>query len=77
MFQGYIPHYSGRKNALNRWDHVVGYSSVCSLEKFSLWIIDLGPEGGRKGGFIVAEGTPEELAANPDSVTGRYLREML
>ena len=41
------------------------------------WVIDLGPEGGRKGGFIVAEGTPEELATNPDSVTGRYLREML
>ncbi|HEX7150500.1 MAG TPA: excinuclease ABC subunit UvrA [Thermoanaerobaculia bacterium] len=37
------------------------------------WIIDLGPEGGDQGGEIVAVGTPEEIAANPRSVTGRYL----
>ncbi len=37
------------------------------------WIIDLGPEGGDGGGTIVATGTPEEVAANPDSHTGRYL----
>jgi len=37
------------------------------------WIIDLGPEGGVRGGRIVAEGTPEEVAANVESVTGRYL----
>ena len=41
------------------------------------WIIDLGPEGGAKGGRIVAEGTPEELAADPGSVTGPFLREVL
>ncbi|HUF08243.1 MAG TPA: excinuclease ABC subunit UvrA [Rhodothermales bacterium] len=41
------------------------------------WVIDLGPEGGRKGGFIVAEGTPEDVAAHPDSHTGRYLRDVL
>lgn len=40
-------------------------------------IIDLGPEGGAGGGQIVAEGTPEEVAAHPDSYTGRYLREVL
>ena len=38
------------------------------------WVIDLGPEGGRQGGFIVAEGTPEEVAAHPTSHTGRFLR---
>jgi excinuclease ABC subunit A len=41
------------------------------------WIIDLGPEGGDGGGRIVAEGTPEAIAANADSHTGRYLRQVL
>ncbi|MDD6508696.1 MAG: excinuclease ABC subunit UvrA [Bacteroidales bacterium] len=41
------------------------------------YLIDLGPEGGRRGGVIVAQGSPEELAANPDSVTGPYLKEVL
>ena len=41
------------------------------------YIFDLGPDGGQAGGYIVAEGTPEELAANPDSVTGPYLKEIL
>ena len=40
-------------------------------------IIDLGPEGGDKGGFIVAEGTPEEIAKVENSYTGRYLKKML
>jgi excinuclease ABC subunit A len=40
-------------------------------------IIDLGPEGGDRGGTIVATGTPEEIAANPSSHTGRYLRAVL
>lgn len=41
------------------------------------WIIDLGPEGGEKGGFIVAEGTPEEVARNKKSYTGYFLRTEL
>ena len=41
------------------------------------WIIDLGPEGGEGGGGIVACGTPEALAAHPQSYTGRYLRPLL
>ncbi len=40
-------------------------------------IIDLGPEGGEDGGRIVVEGTPEEVAAAPESYTGRYLRQVL
>ena len=40
-------------------------------------IIDLGPEGGDKGGFIVAEGTPEEIAKVESSYTGRYFKKML
>ena len=38
------------------------------------WIIDMGPGGGESGGRIVATGTPEQIAANPNSITGRYLR---
>lgn len=41
------------------------------------YIFDLGPEGGARGGRIVAQGTPEELCQNPDSVTGPYLRNLL
>ena len=41
------------------------------------WIIDLGPEGGDGGGTIIAEGTPEDVAANPRSHTGEYLRPLL
>ncbi|NQV09556.1 MAG: excinuclease ABC subunit UvrA [Cyanobacteria bacterium] len=41
------------------------------------WLIDLGPEGGNKGGAIVAAGTPEQVAEHPSSHTGRYLKEVL
>jgi len=41
------------------------------------YIIDLGPEGGEKGGQIVATGTPEEIAANPNSWTGKFLKNVL
>ena len=41
------------------------------------YIFDMGPEGGKAGGRIVAEGTPEGLALNPDSVTGPFLKEIL
>jgi excinuclease ABC subunit A len=41
------------------------------------WVIDLGPEGGSGGGEIVAEGTPEQVAKNPKSQTGKYLKKVL
>jgi excinuclease ABC subunit A len=41
------------------------------------WIIDMGPEGGAGGGTVVAQGTPEEVAGNAASHTGRYLRRYL
>ena len=41
------------------------------------WIIDMGPEGGEKGGRVIAQGTPEDIARDPASVTGRYLKEVL
>jgi len=41
------------------------------------WLVDLGPEGGSKGGMIIATGTPEEVAANPASHTGHFLKPLL
>jgi excinuclease ABC subunit A len=41
------------------------------------WIIDLGPEGGERGGEVVAAGTPEEVAAIAESYTGRFLEKAL
>jgi excinuclease ABC subunit A len=41
------------------------------------WLIDMGPEGGDGGGRVVAVGTPEDVAANEDSHTGRYLKRLL
>src|SRR3546814_5590372 len=40
-------------------------------------VVDLGPEGGHRGGMIIAEGTPEELAAMPQSYTGQFLAKTL
>ncbi len=41
--------------------------------KTSDWVIDMGPEGGSGGGIVVAEGTPEQIAAHPTSYTGQFL----
>jgi len=41
------------------------------------WVIDLGPEGGADGGYLVAQGTPEEVARAPQSFTGKYLARAL
>ncbi|MEO7862730.1 MAG: hypothetical protein ABIU05_20300, partial [Nitrospirales bacterium] len=41
------------------------------------WVIDLGPGGGDSGGHIVAQGQPEDISANPNSITGKYLKTLL
>jgi excinuclease ABC subunit A len=41
------------------------------------WVLDLGPEGGDAGGYIVATGTPEQIASNPASITGEFLKKVL
>jgi excinuclease ABC subunit A len=41
------------------------------------WVIDLGPEGGKHGGMVVAQGTPEQVAGCPESYTGQFLRQAL
>ncbi|MFW9861383.1 MAG: excinuclease ABC subunit UvrA [Candidatus Thorarchaeota archaeon] len=45
--------------------------------KTSDWVIDLGPEGGDEGGYVVAEGTPEDIVAKKNSFTGRFLKDLL
>ena len=45
--------------------------------KTAVYIIDIGPEGGDRGGIVVAKGTPEEIAQNPASYTGYYINEIL
>jgi excinuclease UvrABC ATPase subunit len=45
--------------------------------KYADWIIDLGPEGGKKGGELIFQGLPEDIVNNPRSLTGKYLKNMI
>jgi excinuclease ABC subunit A len=74
-------HFSDVQVLLHTFRELITHgNSVCVIEHNTQlieqcdWIVDLGPEGGDGGGEIVAVGTPEEIAANPRSLTGRYLR---
>ncbi|MFZ5597147.1 MAG: excinuclease ABC subunit UvrA [Bacillota bacterium] len=58
-------------------DTVIVIEHNLDVIKTADYIIDLGPEGGDRGGTLVASGTPEEIAANPASYTGQFLRKML
>jgi len=68
-------------NVLNRLrDHgntIVVIEHNLDVIKTADWIVDLGPEGGIKGGYIIAEGTPEDVAKNKKSYTGHFLKAML
>jgi excinuclease ABC subunit A len=55
----------------------IEHTRMREVIKTADWILDLGPEGGDKGGEIVAEGTPEEVAQEPRSYTGGYLKDLL
>ena len=48
-----------------------------AMVKVADWIIDLGPLGGYRGGQLIAEGTPEQVAEDPNSFTGQYLKKVL
>ena len=61
----------------DRGNTVVVIEHNLDVIKTADWIVDLGPEGGSGGGEIIAEGTPEEVAENPKSHTGRFLKPML
>ena len=62
------------RDLLDRGNSVLVIEHNTQLIEQSDWVIDLGPDGGDQGGELVAVGTPEEIAANPRSITGRYLR---
>ena len=77
-------HFHDIKKLLEALDALIaGGNSVLIIEhnpeviKVADWLIDLGPDGGEKGGYLVAAGPPEEIASCQDSYTGRYLREYL
>lgn len=62
---------------LDKGHSIIVIEHNLDLIKCADYIIDIGPEGGENGGHLVAFGTPEEVAKNPKSVTGEYLREKL
>jgi excinuclease ABC subunit A len=62
---------------VERGNTVVVIEHNLEVIKTADWIIDLGPEGGNAGGQVVAAGTPEEVAGNPVSHTGRFLGDLL
>jgi excinuclease ABC subunit A len=77
-------HFEDVKNLLGVLHRLVDQGNTMIVIEHNLdviktadWVIDLGPEGGNGGGRVVAMGTPEEVAADPDSWTGRYLKGML
>jgi excinuclease ABC subunit A len=62
---------------VDRGNTVVVIEHNLDVIKSADWVIDLGPEGGERGGEVVAFGTPEEIARKPNSFTGEYLRKVL
>ena len=66
-----------RQKLVDTGNTVIVIEHNLDLIKTADHIIDLGPEGGDKGGTVIAEGTPEQVAATPGSYTGEYIRMML
>ena len=62
---------------VDRGNSVLVIEHNMDVIKVADWIVDMGPEGGRRGGQIMFEGTPEELAQQADNYTGQYLKEEL
>jgi excinuclease ABC subunit A len=65
------------QSLVDKGNTVVVIEHNLDVIKAADWVIDLGPEGGSRGGFVIAEGTPEQVAAHPDSYTGAFLRPIL
>ncbi len=65
------------QSLVDKGNTVVVIEHNLDVIKAADWVIDLGPEGGSRGGLVIAEGTPEEVAAHPDSHTGAFLRDVL
>lgn len=76
-------HFDDIAKLLDAFNRLIGQGASVLLIEHNLdviqsadWVIDLGPEGGANGGLLVAEGTPEQIAANPLSHTGKALRSV-
>ena len=65
------------KKLVERGNTVLVIEHNLDVIKSADWIIDLGPEGGDKGGRVIAEGPPEVIATTPESITGKFLSEEL
>lgn len=77
-------HFADVKRLLNVLNQLVDKGNTVLVIEHNLdviksadWIADLGPEGGNKGGYLVAQGTPKEVANIKDSLTGQYLKKVL
>jgi excinuclease ABC subunit A len=77
-------HFDDIRNLLKVLDRLVNLGNTVLVIEHNLdviksadWIIDLGPEGGAAGGYLLATGTPEEVAQLPDNATGRFLQPLL
>ena len=77
-------HFDDVKKLLNvlhalveRGNTVIVIEHNLDVVKTADWVVDLGPEGGARGGDLVAEGTPEQVAKNAGSATGKYLAPLL
>lgn len=65
------------QSLVDKGNTVIVIEHNLDVVKCADWIIDLGPEGGDKGGEIVITGTPEEVAKSKESWTGKFLKPML
>jgi excinuclease ABC subunit A len=77
-------HFEDTKKLLEVLHELVGQGNTVVVIEHNLdvvktadWLLDFGPEGGHGGGLIVSKGTPEDVAADKESWTGRYLKEVL
>ena len=77
-------HFDDIKKLLDVLDQLVEKGNTVLIIEHNLdviksvdWIIDLGPDGGDKGGYLIAEGTPKDIAKNKTSYTGQYLKQVL
>nr|WP_300145897.1 excinuclease ABC subunit UvrA [Propionicimonas sp.] len=65
------------QSLVDKGNTVVVIEHNLDVIKAADWVIDLGPEGGSRGGMVIAEGTPEQVAENPASFTGAFLKPVL
>jgi excinuclease ABC subunit A len=67
----------GKQRLVDKGNSILVIEHNLDVIRCADWIVDLGPEGGDKGGEIVVTGTPEEVAEHATSHTGRYLKQVL